>query len=166
MVIPERFKRQIETHLLGNILEIDKYPLILAIVGKPGMGKTLQLRKYLEILGINAFSISSSDLESEVAGAPAKLLKTQYVEASINISRKNPSALVIDDIDTTVGEWKQNTGTVNHQGILAFLMHIADNPCHIEGLGNVNRVPVFFTGNNFELLYEPLRRPGRTLRFE
>lgn len=73
---------------------------------------------------------------------------------------------MIDDIDTTVGEWEQNTGTVNHQGILAFLMHIADNPYYIEGLGKVERVPIFFTGNNFELLYEPLRRPGRTLRFE
>lgn len=165
-MIPDRFKCQIDTHLLGNMLEIDNYPLILAIVGRPGMGKTWQLRKHLELLGIKVYSISSADLESERAGAPAKLLKQQYVDASVNISRKNPSALVIDDIDTTVGEWEQNTGTVNHQGILAFLMHIADNPYYIENVGNVNRVPVFFTGNNFELLYEPLRRPGRTRRFD
>lgn len=166
MIIPKRFKKKIETHLLGNMLEIEDYPLILAIMGKPGMGKTLQLRNYLETLGVKVFSISSADLESERAGAPAKLLKKQYVEASINISKNNPSALVIDDIDTTVGEWEQNTGTVNHQGILAFLMHIADNPYFIEELGKINRVPIFFTGNNFELLYEPLRRPGRTLEFE
>lgn len=165
-MIPDRFISEINTHLLGNMLEIDDYPLILAIIGKPGMGKTWQLRQHLKLLGIEVYSISSADLESERAGAPAKLLKQQYVNASVNISKKNPPALVIDDIDTTVGEWEQNTGTVNHQGILAFLMHIADNPYYIENIGKMNRVPVFFTGNNFELLYKPLRRPGRTRRFD
>lgn len=166
MIIPERFTSQINVHLLGNMLEIKDYPLILAIMGTPGMGKTFQLRTHLELLGIEVLSISSADLESERAGAPAKLLKQQYINASAKISQKIPSALVIDDIDTTVGEWEQNTGTVNHQSILAFLMHIADNPYYIESLGKVNRVPVFFTGNKFDLLYEPLRRPGRTRLFE
>lgn len=45
-------------------------------------------------------------------------------------------------------------------------MHIADNPTQIEGIGQVNRVPIFFTGNNFDLLYEPLRRPVRTRKLE
>ena len=165
-MISERFQKQINAHLLGNMLDVENYPLILAIFGTPGMGKTWQLRKYLDNIGIEIFSISSADLESENAGNPAKLLKSKYVNASINIAKKNPSAIVIDDIDTTLGEWEQNTGTVNHQDILAFLMHIADNPYYIEDIGNVNRVPIFFTGNNFNLIYEPLRRPGRMLKFE
>lgn len=151
---------------MGNMLQIENYPLILTIVGKPGMGKTWQLRSHLETLGFKIFSVNSADLESETAGAPAKLLREQYVNASISISQKNPSALVIDDIDTTLGEWEQNTGTVNHQDILAFFMHIADNPTFIETIGEINRVPIFFTGNNFERLYEPLRRPGRMLKFD
>lgn len=166
MVIPSRFQNQINTHLLGNMLEIDDYPLILSIIGSPGMGKTWQLRKQLEKLNVRVFSISSADLESDRAGAPAKLLKEQYVNASISISQKKPAAIVIDDIDTTVGEWERNTGTVNHQGILAFLMHIADNPHYIENVGRTNRVPIFLTGNIFELLYEPLRRTGRMLKFD
>lgn len=166
MIISERFQKQVNAHLLGNMLHIENYPLILGVFGKPGMGKTFQLREHLNAIGVNVFSINSADLESERAGLPAKLLKEKYVYASTNVAKNIPSALVIDDIDTTVGEWKQNTGTVNHQGILAFLMHIADNPCYIEGIGNVNRIPIFFTGNNFELLYEPLRRPGRMLKFE
>lgn len=166
MKIPMRYQNSINAHLLGNMLNIKEYPLILAITGRPGMGKSFQLRKHLEQLDFKVFSVNSADLESEIAGVPAKLLKNKYVEASCNISENNPSALIIDDIDTTVGEWEQNTGTVNHQGILAFFMHVADNPCHIEGMGKVNRVPIFFTGNNFDLLYEPLRRPGRTLRFD
>lgn len=166
MTIPVRFQNQVSAHLLGNMLHINNYPLILAIMGNPGMGKTWQLREHLKALGIQIFSISSADLESERAGLPAKLLKEKYVNASISMSKNIPSALVIDDIDTTVGEWEQNTGTINHQGILAFLMHIADNPYYIEDIGKVNRVPIFLTGNKFELLYEPLRRPGRTLKFE
>lgn len=166
MTISKRFTEKINAHLMGNLLCIDNYPLIMAIIGKPGMGKTWQLRKHLEGLGIEIFSISSADIESERAGAPAKLLKEKYVNASISMLKGTPAALVIDDIDTTVGEWEQNTGTVNHQGILAFLMHIADNPYYIEGIGKVERVPVFFTGNKFELLYEPLRRPGRMIKFD
>ena len=55
MFIPERFKKQINTHLLGNMLDIDDYPLILAIMGRPGMGKTRQLRIHLEQLGVDVY---------------------------------------------------------------------------------------------------------------
>lgn len=68
---------------------------------------------------------------------------------------------MIDDIDTTVGEWSQNTGTVNHQQILAQLMHLADRPQSIERIGDVRRVPIFLTGNDPGKIYAPLRRPGR-----
>ena len=166
MSIPQRFVDQINAHLMGNYLQIENYPLILAIMGKPGTGKTWQLRTLLCNYAIEIYSISSADLESDKAGQPAKLLKTKYVDASLMIKNKKKAALVIDDIDTTVGEWENNTGTVNHQSILAFLMHLADNPYYIEEIGSVNRVPIFITGNQFERLYEPLRRPERTTRFD
>lgn len=166
MVIPERFIRMIDAHMLGNMLDISNYPLILAIVGRPGMGKTYQLRNYLNTVDVSIFSISAADLESDCAGAPAKLLQQKYIEASSSISNGIPAVLLIDDIDTTLGEWENHTGTVNHQNILAFLMHIADNPHHIENVGEVNRIPIFFTGNNFELLYKPLIREGRANRFD
>ena len=157
MFIPERFKKQINTHLLGNMLDIDDYPLILAIMGRPGMGKTRQLRIHLEQLGVDVFSVSSAELECEREEASAKLLKQQYINASVNILKKMPSVLVIDDIDTILGEREPNTGMARHQGALAFLMHISDDPYYIENVGNVNRVPIFLTGNNFESLYEPMR---------
>lgn len=166
LVIPDRFIQQIDAHILGNMLNIDEYPLIMAIIGEPGMGKTYQLRKYLEAIGIDIVSVSAADLESDRAGEPAKLLQQKYIEASSSVSKHNPSIMLIDDVDTTLGEWKKNTGTVNHQDILAFLMHIADNPHYIENVGPVNRVPIFFTGNNFELLYKPLVRNGRAIRFD
>ena len=166
LYIPERFIEAVDAHMLGNMLDISNYPLILLIVGLPGMGKTYQLRSYLEIVGVEVFSISAADLESDRAGVPAKLLEQKYIEASSSISSGNPAVLLIDDIDTTLGEWEQNTGTVNHQDILAFLMHIADKPSFIENVGSVNRVPVFFTCNYFNRLYKPLIRDGRANRFD
>ena len=165
MVIPERFTSMIDAHMLGNMLDVEHYPLILAIMGRPGMGKTYQLRNYLIAVGVEIVSISSADLESDCAGEPAKLLQQKYIEASGKISKGIPAVLLIDDIDTTLGEWENYTGTVNHQDILAFLMHIADKPQYIENVGRVNRVPIFFTGNDFERLYKPLIREGRAKHF-
>lgn len=166
MFIPVRFSQMVDAHMLGNMLDIEHYPLILAIVGRPGTGKTFQLRNYLKIIGVQTFSVSAADLESDRAGEPAKLLQQKYVEASSSISSGKPSILLIDDIDTTLGEWKNHTGTVNHQDVLAFLMHIADAPCYIENIGTLNRVPIFFTGNYFDKMYKPLIREGRANRFD
>lgn len=164
-VIVPRFAQQVDAHLLGNILNIPDYPLMMWIVGPPGMGKTWQLRRHLKAQGFNVLSVSSADLESKEAGEPAKLLQRRYIEAGASLNKGKPAALVVDDIDTTVGEWETHTGTVNHQGILAFLMHIADSPTMIESVGSVARVPVFFTGNDSSRLYAPLVRHGRTVKF-
>mgnify|MGYP001270365111 FL=1 len=89
-----------------------------------------------------------------------------YLLASRRIQGGAPSAIVIDDVDTTVGEWEHNTGTVNHQQVLAELMHLADNPNSIEQVHEIlPRVPIFVTGNDFGKLYPPLRRPGRMFPF-
>lgn len=165
LAIPARFVHQVNTHLLGNLLDISDYPLIMWIVGRPGMGKTWQLRKHLELSGFEVFSVSAADLESKDAGEPAKLLQRRYLEAGRALANGTPASLVVDDIDTTVGEWETHTGTVNHEGILAFLMHIADRPTAIESVGTVKRVPVFFTGNDATRLYAPLVRHGRTVKF-
>lgn len=80
------------------------------------------------------------------------------------IAKGIPTALVVDDVDTTVGEWKMNTGTVNHQQVLAELMHLADQP--VDRSRNFpRRAPVFVTGNNLKRLYPPLRRHGRMNSF-
>lgn len=165
-MIPVRFQKEVNAHLMGNYLNISNFPVILSIFGEPGMGKTWQLRTHLRCLGIKVYSISSADLESNRAGEPAKLLKKQYEGASEDLGNGVPTAIVIDDIDTTLGEWKNNTGTVNHQNVIALLMHIADNPNYLEGFGNTKRVPIFITGNNYALLYAPLIRDGRANYFE
>lgn len=60
MFIPVRFSQMVDAHMLGNMLDIEHYPLILAIVGRPGTGKTFQLRNYLKIIGVQTFSVSAA----------------------------------------------------------------------------------------------------------
>jgi SpoVK/Ycf46/Vps4 family AAA+-type ATPase len=159
--IPSRFSTEVHQHLILNYAGLEGQPLILGIFGQPGEGKTFQLRSLLSDAAVGQFSVSAADLESDRAGQPGKLVITEYVKAARSIESGNAAALVIDDIDTTVGEWSQNTGTVNHQQVLAQLMHLADRPESIERIGIVRRVPVFLTGNDPGKIYAPLRRPGR-----
>ena len=167
ITIPERFQKTVNEHLVGNILDLEDFPVILSIFGEPGMGKTFQLRKILEYNGFRVHSINAADLESDRAGEPTKLLRKEYVAASGEIAGGNGAAIVIDDIDTTLGEWESYTGTVNHQDLIAFFMHIADSPKTMENISSsLRRVPIFFTGNDFSKLYGPLRRPGRMNLFE
>ncbi len=163
--IPTRFQDEIRSHLILNYAEHPDYPLILGIFGPPGNGKTFQLRSMLRELGVSIHSISAADLEDERAGQPGKLVVTSYIVAASEITKGHPAAIVIDDFDTTVGEWEHNTGTVNHQQVIAQVMHLADSPTQLEKVGTVRRVPVFLTGNDFSKLYSPLRRPGRMLSF-
>jgi AAA+ superfamily predicted ATPase len=163
--IPDRFQKEVRSHLVLNFAEHIHYPLMLGIFGPPGCGKTFQLRLLLEELGVSVRSISASDLESERAGEPGKHVVTTYTLASKDIASGRPTAIVIDDFDTTVGEWENNTGTVNHQQVIAQIMHLADSPTLLERHGTTKRVPVFITGNDFSKLYPPLRRPGRMLSF-
>jgi len=164
-VVSERFTRAIREHLVLSLVHLPTHPVIMGVFGPPGEGKTFQLRAILDLLNVAVLSISAADFESERAGVPGKNLLATYVNASRAIRAKRPTCVVIDDIDTTVGEWENNTGTVNHQQVLAQLMHLADRPCDLENVGQVDRVPVFVTGNDFGKLYPPLRRPGRMAVF-
>jgi hypothetical protein len=107
-----------------------------------------------------AVSINAADLESDRAGQPGKMVLAAYREAGERTEAGRPSALLIDDFDTTVGEWADSTGTVNHQQVLAQLMHLADSPT-LASDETLHRIPVFVTGNDLTKIYPPLRRPGR-----
>lgn len=159
--IPDRFRAPVLQHLVLSYINIVEQPLILGIFGFPGEGKTFQLRTLLAQKSVETYSVNAADLESDRAGMPGKYVLEQYIKAGHRISAGVPAALLIDDVDTTVGEWSQNTGTVNHQQVLAQLMHLADCPTFVEKIGTVRRVPVFVTGNDPAKLYAPLRRPGR-----
>ncbi len=162
--IPDRFAHAVNEHLVFNFAEVDAWPLVLGIFGRPGDGKSFQLRRHLELRGVLPISINAADLESDRAGTPGKLVLDTYENAGHRIDEGTPAALVVDDFDTTVGEWAQSTTTVNHQQVLAQLMHLADSPTR-AGDRSLRRVPVVLTGNDLSKVYPPLRRPGRMRAF-
>lgn len=162
--IPARFADAVDQHLVLNFLGIDEWPLILGVFGRPGDGKSFQIRTHLERRGVLAVSINAADLESDRAGTPGKLVLGMYKDAGDRIDENEPAAVIVDDFDTTVGEWERSTTTVNHQQVLAQLMHLADSPTEAAGQ-RLRRVPVFITGNDLSKIYPPLRRPGRMRTF-
>ncbi len=163
-VIPVRFKSEVDQHLVFNFAGISAWPLVLGIFGRPGDGKSFQVRTHIERRGALAVSINAADLESDRAGQPGKLVLAKYEDAGHRTSEGTPAVRIVDDFDTTVGEWEKSTSTVNHQQVLAQLMHLADSPT--QGADRtLRRVPVFVTGNDLSKVYAPLRRPGRMRPF-
>lgn len=160
IVLLDRFFSQVQLHLVSCYQEVPQWPVILGIFGRSGDGKSAQLVASLRRCEVEVIRLNAADLESGLAGEPGKHLARTYATASLAVAKDVPTAIVLDDIDTTVGEWEMNTGTVNHQQVLAELMHIADRPVDLSR-NHPRKVPVFVTGNNLARLYPPLRRPGR-----
>jgi hypothetical protein len=162
--IPPRFAKALDQHLVFNLAGLDEWPLVLGVFGRPGDGKSFQIRTHLARRGVLPVTINAADLESDRAGAPGKLVLDTYINAGHRIEEGTPAAVVVDDFDTTVGEWEHSTTTVNHQQVLAQLMHLADSPTEAAGK-RLRRVPVMITGNDLSKVYPPLRRPGRMRAF-
>jgi hypothetical protein len=162
--IPPRFEHELDRHLVFNLAGVALWPLVLGVFGRPGDGKTFQIRTHLERRNVLSVSINAADLESDRAGQPGKYVLAMYEDAGHRISEGTPAALVVDDFDTTVGEWDHSTTTVNHQQVLAQLMHLADTPTEAAGR-KLRRVPIFVTGNDLSKVYPPLRRAGRMRPF-
>jgi hypothetical protein len=164
IVVPPRFQTIVDQHLVFNFVDIAAWPLILGVFGRPGDGKSFQIRAQLKARGVIPIGINAADLESDRAGTPGKMILDLYEDAGHRIEEGEPAALVVDDFDTTVGEWAHSTTTVNHQQVLAQLMHLADSPSAAANK-TLRRVPVILTGNDLGKVYPPLRRPGRMRTF-
>ena len=159
--IPERFEREIVLHAIRVLkTNLKQAPIMLAIDGPPGEGKTYQCETVLRRLGCEVFSLSANQFESENAGEPAKLVRKTYDSAVeyVQKSHDNFAALLIDDADVAFGNWGDLVQyTVNTQGVIGELMNIANTPVREE----ITRIPIFLTGNDLKKLYAPLRRTGR-----
>lgn len=162
--IPTRFCDEVDRHLVLNFAGLPAWPLVLGVFGRPGDGKSYQVREHMSRRGVHCVSINAADLESDRAGQPGKLVLAKYEDAGHRTSEGSPGALLVDDFDTTVGEWDNSTTTINHQQVLAQLMHLADTPTEAAGK-LLRRIPVFVTGNDLSKVYPPLRRPGRMRPF-
>ncbi|WP_460530434.1 AAA family ATPase [Humibacter ginsengiterrae] len=167
--ISPRFSERVFTHLVTNVMKhpTPATPLILAIHGEPGTGKSFQLDQTLREMGVHYKTISSSELESANANDPAKLVRATYLEVADEVSKKGlvSGAIVVNDIDSALGDWGPLVQTtVNRQMVIGELQHITDYPEKVDNRRN-QRIPIFVTANDVTKLYGPLVRPGRTDSF-
>jgi hypothetical protein len=167
--VSERFRRAVSLHITKNLAAdyMGPVPLLLGIHGPSGEGKTFQCDLILRELQAEVFMISGGQLESKEAGEPAQLLRRAYLDAgrAIKSGKARVAAVVINDIDTGVGDWGNMVQyTVNRQAVFGELMHFVDYPTKVEGQ-DTKRVPIIITGNDFTRLYEPLVRAGRMTSF-
>lgn len=168
--IPERFKKEVLIHIFKNLWsdQVPSAPLILGIHGPSGWGKTFQCEHILKDIGAKVFLISGGQLESKDAGEPARLIRYTYRNAgkSIKDEETKLAVLLINDVDTGLGNWGENVQTtVNTQVVFGELMHLTDYPTVVENTPTP-RIPIILTGNDFTKLYSPLIRAGRMESFE
>ncbi|MFK4088285.1 AAA family ATPase [Kribbella sp. NPDC020789] len=164
-IIDPAFTEVVRNHLIGNLaVRNTESPLVLAIFGPPGEGKTFQTEAICADLGVRTFVISPGELESENAGHPGQIIRQQYLAAG-NVQGRSPGVLVINDIDTVLGDWGQLVQyTVNRQIVYGQLMALCDFPQEVAGM-ETRRVPIVLTGNDPSIIYQPLLRPGRARVF-
>jgi len=165
--VPQRFARAILVHLL-RVYAADLYPdaaLILGIHGPAGEGKTLQLDTLLHACGVQTFRLSGGQFEDRLSGEPARRLRDTYLQASDHLRQEGPAAVVVNDIDTGIGDFGNLVQyTVNRQNVAGELMSLADGPETVEGRSIV-RVPIIVTANDLTKLYAPLLRLGRMVPY-
>ena len=169
MQVSARFRREIELHLIRNLVRypLAGTPLLLAIHGAPGTGKSFQLDQILMDLNVTVVPISSADLESDRANDPAKLIRRSYLDLAEKMQMEGipACAIVINDLDAGLGDWGELVQTtVNRQLVLGELMHLSDRPDAVEGSPN-QRVPIFITANDLSKIYAPVTRAGRMKKF-
>lgn len=158
--LPPEFSNVVILHLVKNNLSRLRPPLILAIQGPKGEGKSEQTRELCSRLGIYVVALSGSTLSGIHEKEPVLILREAYLEASSR-NRKGLAILLIDDLDTSVVSVHDDRRyTVNSQLMSGALMNLADDPFHI-GERETKRTPIIVTGNDFTHLYAPLTRHGR-----
>ena len=162
--VPPAFARTVLLHLAMNYDSQVRgmAPLMMAIVGPFGSGKTATLRETLARLDVHCEVLRAFEFEDRWANVPVERILRAYGKAAERqMIDRQPAAVVVDDIDVAIGFFEQcATGTTNTQHCIAAFMQLADDPTQVNGK-HTDRVPVFVTCNDLTKLYGALRRPGR-----
>lgn len=163
--IPPEFGNRVLVHIAKNFVAHVcgiNIPLILAIQGSQGDGKSSQVREICSRNGIYVYPISGSFLSGSHEKEAVEVLAESYINAySMTKQTKQLVTILIDDFDLSVAStFEEREYTVNSQLLTGFLMNLADDPTKC-GKENVSRIPIVVTGNNFTALHDPLTRHGR-----
>ncbi len=160
--IPNTYRDMVLKHLILNYASnINGFspPLILAIQGYKGEGKSFMLNLLCDYYNIELRAFSGTDLCGPNEGDSIIKLKKEY-ELCCALSRQDKKfrAILIDDFHMSIGGDFSNevSRTTNAQGLIGYLMNLCDDP-FIDGV----RIPIIVTGNDFTKTYSALTRNGR-----
>lgn len=161
-MIPDRFRDRILVHATA-VYSIKGYPLMLAIQGAPGVGKSYQTFEVLRTAGFAVIRESATKFQGKHEGDGNRLIMAEYqraIETARDPACASP-AILIEDFDLSTAVQKEGvTYTVNSDLLNGFLMNLTDDVA-MEFPDDPIRIPIFLTGNDFSLLYGPLKRHGR-----
>ncbi|MFG3711931.1 AAA family ATPase [Micromonospora sp. NPDC049460] len=164
MFIPPRFHKSILSHAI-SVAAFPKYPLLLAVQGRPGDGKSYQTRESLRAGGFVVFALSAAMLGGSHEGDSVQGVRDLYGRARAYREAPNSRgypALLLEDFDLSPANQRANSRyTVNSQLLVGFLMNLADDISMCD-VGTTDRYPIFLTGNDFSSMHGPLMRPGRS----
>lgn len=160
-MIPTRFVDRVLRHAVSVFL-IPTYPLLLAVQGRPGVGKTFQTYQSLRGAGFEVLRESAARLQGRHEGDSVAEFEAVYERARecMEDPCRPMAAILIEDFDLSGAvRFDKTEYTVNQQLLVNYLMNLCDGI--VEGGGQAIRIPIYLTGNNFSTLHEPLRRHGR-----
>lgn len=160
-IVPERFIHRVVTHAIAATF-LDSYPLVMAVQGPSGDGKSYQLAKSLETAEFRPITFSGSALSGSHEGDSTNALKDLYGRAqSYQLANDEWPALILEDFDLSpAGQREDSKYTVNSQLLIGFLMNLSEQLSSTT-VDTGKRFPIFLTGNDFTVLHKPLMRPGR-----
>lgn len=156
------FKERVMRHVIG-VYTSDRYPLILAVQGAPGTGKSYQTNKILKNAGFEVVRRSSSVLSGSREGDSERMLRHIYKNTAQLLKKGSGRLPVIlfEDFDLSGAvRFDKTEYTVNTQILINLFMSLSDD---IETAipDCEERIPIFMTGNDFSALHGPMRRHGR-----
>jgi SpoVK/Ycf46/Vps4 family AAA+-type ATPase len=163
--VPNVFQNQIKLHYIKSTMPDLMSPLILAIQGATGQGKTFQCLETFSQMGVNVLLVFGFELSGKYEGEPVRKMQKLY-DFALEYQNKyhRPTAVIIDDFDNSIVSVR-NDGhsgySVNTQLLTDYFMNLP----HKIPRDKVP-VPIVLTGNNFLNIYEPLVRYGRMSFFD
>ena len=163
---PPRFRDRVAVHLTRNFWAraggpFARVPLILAIWGHKGCGKSFNVELACKQMGVAVVALSAGELEDQLAGEVAKRVRQRY-ETCVRLVEKEGRAavLVISDVDAGLG-MNGAQMTVNTQNCVGELMNLCDGASGTHR----SRIPIVVTANDLSTVYAPLLRDGRMEKF-
>lgn len=157
-IIDQSFSDVLLTHIIGNYNNSIQNPLLLAIQGNPGEGKTFQTLNICKKYRVKVCYYSGAELSGNYEKDSIIELSEDYTRACNYYNDGEYCVIIIDDFHLSPASIKNGVGTtINSQLLTGYLMNLCDKAKSKQ----IESIPIILLGNTFTDVYEPLKRDGR-----